>query len=410
MIQHQNIQVFEHQKLFVDEELFTQSHWEALVLFNEINGGKYCSLGYNCIKWGSYVGVLQIQDLIIEILPKVDAFREQGVILWQHLLVEMLAVCNKIKLHSTGQTKQQVYSSTKSLLHIYFEFFVQELEHLLTKGLVRSYEQKKMNSTYWRGRWQIKEHLQKNLVHQERCLSIQDQYTLAHPVHEVLGKAINLAIQHAPNFHLRQRFQKFQNFFPFAVTNKIDWNSISRLAYNKKFKHYQEALNISRLFLLNYSPNLQAGNYSTLGILFDMNRLFEEYIYRILSQNKSTVKVHWQPQKKFWDTKTLRPDILLEKETKKWVIDIKWKMPSQGKPSDNDLRQIYAYAKAFNAESGLLIYPKADDYKSVSKHFLLDSLDKKIQGSVLFLNILNEDKNALNQNLAQEIFSFLNII
>lgn len=413
MIALKTIQIFEHQKLFVDERLFSQAHWEALVLFNEIHGGKYCSLGYNYIKWGSYVGVVQIRDLIIEILPKVDALKDQKPVLWQDLLVDMLLVCNKIKLHKTGKTQQQVYTSNNSLLHIYFDLFAQELELLLTRGLVRNYEQTIVNSNSWKGQWQIAKHLQKNIVHQERCWSTQDKYSLAQPIHKVLSQAILLAVRQAPNAQLQQRFQKISNYFPtdIAVGNRsIDWNKIAKLQTTKKFKNYKEALDIAQLLLLNYTPNLQAGNYATLGILFDMNRLFEEYIYRTLAQNKLEVKVFWQPSKRFWDTKILRPDILLEKGDQKWVLDVKWKTPKQGKPSDQDLRQIYTYAKAFNAENGLLIYPKTGEHTNISDCFLLALDDKKTQGSILFLDIFDKSKNMLNQNLAGEIFTFLNIL
>ncbi|MCP4437992.1 MAG: hypothetical protein GY810_03535 [Aureispira sp.] len=405
-----HIQIFEHQKLLIDNNVFTKTHWEALVLFNEAHGNKYCSLGHNYIKWGSYVGVIQIQNLVIEVLPKVDSF-EQKSALWQSLLIEMLFACKKIAVNVVGAAHQQIGPSSRpSLLHIYFDLFAQELEILLGKGLVRSYERATSNSTRWKGQWQIGKHLNKNIAHKERIYTIQDSYMLEHSIHEVLGQAVLLAIKQAPSSKLQQQFRQIHRYLPPSNNSKIDWNRVQKLQAMKKFRNYREVLTIAKLLLQNYTPNLKAGGYSTLGILFDMNRLFEEYVYRTLNKNSKEIKVSWQPQKKFWSTKMLRPDILLEKEDKRWVIDVKWKIPLQGMPSDNDLRQIYTYARAFEAESGILVYPKVGASKNKAHYFLSDSENEESKGRLLFLNLFEKTENKLNHRLGQEILALLNIL
>ena len=66
------IQVFEYEKLRIDEKNFTETHLNSIVKFNEKNGNKYFTTIYKGVQFKSYVGVIQIGGLTIEILPKAD--------------------------------------------------------------------------------------------------------------------------------------------------------------------------------------------------------------------------------------------------------------------------------------------------------------------------------------------------
>lgn len=69
------IQVFEHELLKVDSKNgFSQVHWEKLGWYNEEHGGKYFSLAPKGVKFKNYVGVIQVDDLTIEILPKLGGW------------------------------------------------------------------------------------------------------------------------------------------------------------------------------------------------------------------------------------------------------------------------------------------------------------------------------------------------
>jgi 5-methylcytosine-specific restriction enzyme subunit McrC len=71
----------------------------------------------------------------------------------------------------------------------------------------------------------------------------------------------------------------------------------------------------------------------------------------------------------FWKTdkgerKYLRPDILIETNGTTYILDTKWKVPKDNMPSDEDLRQMFAYNKMHLAKHSLLVYPsnKAHTY------------------------------------------------
>jgi 5-methylcytosine-specific restriction enzyme subunit McrC len=113
------------------------------------------------------------------------------------------------------------------------------------------------------------------------------------------------------------------------------------------------------LGILNYSPDIKGGNNDLFALLFDMNQLWEEFIYRqLLKIDDSNSNVHFQNQKNFWESRKLRPDLIIEKDGQRMVLDTKWKIIDNAQPSDEDLRQIFAYNIYWEVNKGFLVYPK----------------------------------------------------
>lgn len=96
-----------------------------------------------------------------------------------------------------------------------------------------------------------------------------------------------------------------------------------------------------------------------LALLFDMNVLWEEYILIRLKQvaEEKGFAVYGQNSKAFWKNISIRPDIVLEKDEVKYIIDTKWKNIDYSEPSTHDLRQMYVYNEYWNSTKAMLLYP-----------------------------------------------------
>lgn len=396
------IQVFEYQKLRYDDSgIFRKHHFDAMVKFNELHQNKYFTIIHKGIRFGSYVGVIQIGGLTIEILPKADNNENADKNLWQNVLLNMLKVCKKIQVESISET--QLKKRYHSILDVYFELYLNEVERLVKKGLIKKYRKNQSNQNALKGKLLFAQNIQQNLVHKERFYCEHQVYDKNHLLHQILLKGL-LVLKTFVNDSLKDKLNRLLFEFQDFENINIQKKHFDKIIIDRKNHDYQKAIDIAKIIILNYSPSLNYGNENLLTLLFDMNALWEEYIFRILQKHKTNeIEVSFQNSDKFWENKRIRPDIVLKTKDETFVIDTKWKIIEASNPSDDDLKQMFVYNLHWKAEKALLLYPKTNQMDSNFGTFHYDNLGKKCK--LGFVNITNEQTIKNSQIVANEIFA-----
>ncbi len=370
------IQVFEYQKLRYDDSgAFRKHHFDAMVKFNELHQNKYFTIIHKGIRFGSYVGVIQISGLTIEILPKADNNENADKNLWQNVLLNMLKICKKIQVESISET--QLKKRHHSILDVYFELYLSEIERLVKKGLIKKYRKNQSNQNALKGKLLFAQNIQQNLVHKEHFYCEHQVYDKNHLLHHILYKGL-LVLKTFVNDNLKDKLNRLLFEFQDIENINIQKKHFDKVIIDRKNHDYQKAIDIAKIIILNYSPSLNYGNENLLTLLFDMNALWEEYIFRILQKHKTEeIEVSFQNSDKFWENKRIRPDIVLKTKDETFVIDTKWKIIEANNPSDDDLKQMFVYNLHWKAEKTLLLYPKINQIDSNFGTFHYDNLGKK---------------------------------
>ena len=185
------IQVFEHEHLLYKEHGFTKSHWETLGWYNEQHGGVFFSLTPKGVKFNQFVGVIQVGDLTIEILPKISKVVEKNdKEKWQKVLIDMLRECRWMRIYS--QDKAALRFKPNSILEAYLELFVQECEELIRQGLVKKYRSIDNNCGALKGKLLFQKQIQINLVHKEKFYTRHQVYDRENIYNQILLKALKL--------------------------------------------------------------------------------------------------------------------------------------------------------------------------------------------------------------------------
>lgn len=398
------IQVFEYQKLRYDDSgIFRKHHFDAMVKFNELHQNKYFTIIHKGIRFGSYVGVIQIGGLTIEILPKADTNENADTNLWQNVLLNMLKVCKKIQVESISET--QLKKRYHSILDVYFELYLNEVERLVKKGLIKKYRKNQSNQNALKGKLLFAQNIQQNLVHKERFYCEHQVYDQNHLLHQVFYKGL-LILKTFVNDSLKDKLNRLLFDFQYFENINIQKKHFDKIIIDRKNHDYQKAIDIAKIIILNYSPSLNYGNENLLTLLFDMNALWEEYIFRILQKHKTDeIEVSFQNSDKFWENKRIRPDIVLKTKNETFVIDTKWKIIEANNPSDDDLKQMFVYNLHWKAEKTLLLYPKTNQLDSDFGTFHYNDLGKKCK--LGFVNITDELTIKNSKIVAKEIFAKL---
>ncbi|MCP9769434.1 restriction endonuclease [Lacihabitans sp. LS3-19] len=364
-----HITIFEHQAIRLDQEIggvkFDANKLKALQRYYGEKGVPYFSLIHNGIRFNNFVGVIQVGNTIIEVLPKADNIftEKEEKAQWHKILIDMLFEVGFFNVQSPSNSSLKL--KPNAILDLYFELFIKEIEYLLHLGLVKKYRKKEGNISALKGSIQFAKHIQQNLTHQERCYVSHTSYDVEHKLHQILYKAIKLLKQINTNAGLQSRIGALLLHFPAMPDIKVNEATFNTLTLNRKTQSYKKAINIAKLLLLQFHPDVSQGRNDVLAIMFDMNKLWERFVFKSLSKNKS-LSVKPQISKHFWvssdgDLSKMRPDIIIEMGKETFVVDTKWKNLKGYNPSPEDLRQMFVYHEYYAAKKVALVYPNKEN-------------------------------------------------
>lgn len=371
---------FEHQKVYHNrgESRISEKLYEQLVAYHK-DGSPYFKLLHNGVQFCEYVGVLKVGNTTIEVLPKADNNNEEGV--WRNLLIQMIKEVSGFKVKNTSEASLKVNKHT--LLDVYFEIFISELEYLLHRGLIKRYKKTEGNKLALKGALQFSKQISQNLIHKERFFVKYTHYQVDHTIHQILFKALKVLNQLNTNATFKSRIGALLLNFPVVKGIKVNATTFEKLVYDRKNEHYEKALQVAEMILMNYHPDVTKGRKEVLALMFDMNVLWEKFIYTVLRKNLKEHHVKTNISKNFWkanegSSSSLRPDIVLEHKLNKTkvVLDTKWKNIGNSNPSISDLRQMYTYHHYYDATKVALVYPGGENSNLEGEYYHTGNIDQ----------------------------------
>jgi 5-methylcytosine-specific restriction enzyme subunit McrC len=385
MVTKNIIRVCEFEKLYYDDaKPFKQKHWEALLRYLESINKKeekrmeYYRILNRGIQFTNFVGVIQAGNLTIEVLPKIDAGDSTAANesiekldketsdskqKWHNVLLQMLKECRLLQVNHVDYANLNLRPN--SILDIYLELFLSETEALLHEGLLKKYRKQESNQGALKGQLQFAKQLAYNSTHQERFYVRYTDYNRNNIYNQLLCKTLQLIPKISSRTYVLDKVSRLLLDFPEVSACTVNAEAFRRLTFDRKTERYREALLIAKMLLLNYRPDITGGPENAIAILFDMNKLWEEWVYRRLKKEEDVygITVHKQQSADFWNSpllsrpKTVRPDIIIKKGKESIIIDTKWKVVDDLVPSDEDLKQMYVYNLFWNCDRSILLYP-----------------------------------------------------
>lgn len=410
------IQVFEQSSLSVGHEGFTRKHFELLSEYKDKNQINFFDLGHNKIRFNQYVGVIQVGNLVIEILPKIDADTDKAK--WHKVLLEMLHIAGYIHLEKGERASLNIRQF--SLIDLFFREFIIETQHLVQSGLIKKYLLTEMNLSKVKGKILFPQHLRHNFINKERTFCAFSEYNTNNIYNRILKKALTIlgSITHNSEM-IKQSKSILDSLCEIDLVNVTE-DTFNQLDYNRKTERYRNAMVLAKLIILNYSPDFEAGSNSVISFLFDMNMLFEKYVYRCLKKHAHMypyLDIKAQVSHRIWEStlckRSIRPDIVIKdnrdnRDNSVFVLDTKWKKPKQLKPSDEDLKQMYVYNMYYSSKKSFLMYPSSKNENLHNGNFIQASSIPEIKHacSLWFMDIVSD--YGLNKELGQQILARIN--
>lgn len=395
--------------------------------------------GHNAIKFRHFVGLISFDSVSIEILPKIfkpsnvsDQDSEESFTSF----VKMLSYVVGFKEQDLEDEYKILRSNKDSLLDILILFFAISLKKAFKKGLYSRYESNNIVSEYLSGKILMEKQL--SSIDQTKLFQETYIHTSNTDLMKYLRTASNLFSKVVRSSSIKNELRRLSKYFDEVETvsiAKLKWMDFS---FNRLNVQFENAFRQSKLIINGFSfLSSQESKLKGVSILFDMNRVFEDFITELFHRNLS-VLFDEEPIPNFlpqtasqWlfpnsRRKKLKPDIQIissrpDKDLVS-IIDAKYKRldgknvaeENETDPIMSDLYQMYAYSLKYGAENTVILYPSSEtgrkyyDAFAPDRKFMVWGINLNLferNWEEIIVNELRDLVRALSQESQSEIIS-----
>ena len=346
----------------------------------------------------NYVGVIQTKDgTTIEILPKIkNATTEKS----KDILIKMLKTLKNSPFKNSSVANLK--SSKIPLFEIFISMFLEELTVLVRNGIKSDYISKEENLKFLKGKLKISEQIKYNTIHKERFFVQYEEFISNRVENRLIKTTLQFLYNKSKLNKNQQRIREFLFVFDEIEISHNIKTDFSKIKLNRQMKDYEQVLLWCKTFLFENSFSPYKGNDIAFALLFDMNLLFESFVYSYLKKSsnfqdiKSQDRTHHLAYENGIGRFRLKPDIVINGG--KIIADTKWKILSEDKAYNgvlqDDMYQLYAYGTKYdNCEKIYLIYPFDELIIKNSYNYFKN---KELKLDILFFDVYKKefvDKN-----------------
>lgn len=334
----------------------------------------------HCLKATNYVGVIQTQNLSIEILPKIyTAGNEQDI---RNIFIKMLKPLLDINEVQINKADLSV-TKNKNIYEIFIAMFVQSLNTLIHKGLKSQYISKEENQYFLKGKLKFNQHIKQNYIYKERFYVEFDEYLPNRVENRLLKSTIELLLKKTNDYENKRALRQ-QLFIFDEVDLSLNYDvDISKINLHRGMEYYKTPLRLAKVFLKHQSFTSLRGKDNVIALLFPMERVFEKYMEFVLNNSKDDLGIdkvlvnggnnEYLLSNGKCQMARLQPDYLLKmKDGKKVIVtDAKWKLLEAKENeikecntvniSSNDVYQIFSYLHFYDCQNTVYLFvPKTE--------------------------------------------------
>ena len=358
----------------------------------------------------NYVGLIQMKDgFQVQILPKIafgdeeDSGNAKTKRVFLRMLRSMKDFPSKIFNDASLKVEQM------NLYEIFINMYLQEVRHLVKRGIKSAYVSQEDNLRYYKGKLLVGQHLRANLVHKERFYVGYEEFLSNRPENRLVKSTLEKLQKITSSAENSKEIRQLLTAFELVESSTNYQKDFSKVVIDRNTKDYEMLMQWSKVFLMNKSFTTFSGSTTSRALLFPMESVYESYVsqqmkkvfrpdgWDISTQDKGHY-LFMNPRKKF----ALRPDIVLTKDDHTVIMDTKWKNLINNEKknygiSQSDMYQMYAYSKKYKTSEIWLLYPINDEMRN-SKPIKFDSGDGTTV-NLFFVDVANiEDRLLVLKN------------
>lgn len=353
----------------------------------------------NGIKANSWVGVIKYKNLHLEILPKLisadvnndNKISEDKRSIILKNLIFMLSYTKKLDIKTNDSAK--LSTEKNPFIEILIREFATSLFESLKRLTPKRYVREEENLNYLKGKIKFSENIRYNCTNQAKFYCEYDEFSENNLLNQ-LFLFVSTCLYNISNSSYNKKTLKFIiNYYSDISFVRFDKFKVRKIKLTRNQELFKKPFKLAKMFVEQTSVDLSKNKFENITLVWDMNKLFEEFVYEILKRQTS-LSVSAQKGKRLLknvDSKIRNTyvDILITKP-QKIVVDTKYKELQSIKDFDNkDAFQVITYCLLHNTNKAVLIYPEFDN--DINKNYELN-IDKKVCPFFIENNPCNKEK------------------
>ncbi|MBN1167172.1 MAG: hypothetical protein JXA44_08605 [Methanospirillaceae archaeon] len=415
---------------------FTDSELRALKKFNDLihrtEKTDALTVTYGKIFTCSFVGIIQIGEKRIEILPKLynpsldnrietlsKPEKEKLYRIARKNLFSLLSISGTIP---TYRSKISQYGKEKDFYEFFISLFLSDLERIMGHSLYHQYISQNDELGHIKGKLNFQEQIRK-LPSQFNTFSCSfDEFSIDNPLNRLIKAALQKIRTFSKSEENKKRAFTFSMLMDKITDEVIVPSHFSAFHFDRLSENLKGLVEFSLLILFGSTYSAQDGSFQYYALIFDMNLVFEKYVLTLLRRSLQEYTFDYQhdlhlasdyhPDIEYKrKKKRVIPDLVVRENGKPIaVIDTKYKPDlANGFISNADFYQMMAYSVANESDVALLLYPdiRHEAGGLEREHFVvLDKLEteEKMERNVLISARsiqLFDDKGRIRRRLAE---------
>ena len=336
--------------------------------------------GGSAVQATQHVGVVRLGRETIQVLPKIYRHDDQAASEATRNLLHLLAVAADVPIREHALTP--LLRRDADWFEILTRLFASHMTDAWQRSIVRGYVPREDDdSPFLRGKWRLADQMRRPERRHTFCITY-DEFTPDNPPNRVLRFVVERLWALTRDSENRRTLATLRcwmdeiTLLPVVTAAEASPEGLARL-----HPEYAPLLTLARLFLDGGSLQLSGGDRETFAFVFDMNRLFESFVFGFLRRHRAAVlppalaDCALLPQSHGTARHLARcagraafrlePDLALQAPDGAFplLLDTKYKSlsPAESRTagiSPADMYQMHAYARRYACPRVLLLYPQ----------------------------------------------------
>jgi 5-methylcytosine-specific restriction enzyme subunit McrC len=266
------------------------------------------------------------------------------------------------------------FVAREGIVEAFVAAFLDALQRALRHGLPMSYVDREEALPTVRGRVRFAEQLRRRYGLSLPIEIGYDDYTVDTEANRLVKSALRrIERLRLRNQDLRRRTARAMTSFDGVEDVSFDARRLPAFTFTRLDEGYRPVLELAAMLVRNASVELHPGTATSASILFDMNDVFEDFVWAAIADELRTIL---PPSYRWRQGKSIALDmdgqVRPEPDLSLWhgpqcvfVGDVKYKETARGEVGD--VYQLLAYCSATGLTEGLLLYAEKPSGPSIHR-------------------------------------------